>query len=256
MEVVLKHISMIPGVTGCFMCNKDGIPLAKAFPPTFDPAVLKRSAEILLPKIADGLQKQTDGSKLVDLRLDVGRIIVKQISNGFLALLCTDTVDLQVLTISLNIARNRINNLMLSRQSQPPIQDSEPRAFIRAEQPTLTPMSDHRLRKDGKGVILTIDSMNVSSKIRWNQMEEVIAISKKLTLEIQSMFNVGPFKKMKLANKSAGCSKTFSVITFERDNDQLFDDKIVLTLASTESMKTKPGDEITAEPVTGGGFFG
>lgn len=236
MEVILQHVSMIPGVLGCFICNGTGRPLARSFPTTCDAAVVKRISAIL-PEIAESLHGQTDGAKLVDLNYDVGRIIVKQLPEGFLALLCSQTINLQILSISLNIAQNKISSLMHNRQLQP----------------VPTPLTND-LRKESNGVILTIDSMNVSAKIKWNQMEENVAISSKLALELQRILNVGPFKKIKLANMSAGSSKSFGFITFERDNNQLFDDKIVLTLAATEALKAKPGDEITAEPITGGLF--
>lgn len=238
MEVVLQHVSMIPGVMGCFMCNGTGHPLARSFPATCDAEVLKRVSAIL-PEIAETLHGQTDGAKLVDLNYDFGRVIVKQLPEGFLALVCTQTINLQILSIQLNIAQNKISNLMLNRQPQP----------------VPPPLLSDTLRKEGNGVLLAIDSMTVSAKIKWNQMEESVAISSKLSLELQRLLNIGPFKKIKLTNKIAGSSKAFGFITFERDNSQLFDDKVVLTLAAAEAMKAKPGDEITAEPVSGGGFF-
>ena len=238
MEVILQQINMVPGVIGCFMCSANGQPLARSLPAAFDSAFLKRSA-VILAEIADGLQKQTDGHRLVDVDYDIGRFIVKQIPEGFLAIVCKETTNAQLLAIYLNVAQNKISNLKRDRQSGP----------------ALAPNPDLQLRKDNKGVILTVDSMNVSAKIKWNQMEESIAISNELALEIQRMFNIAPFKKVKLVNRAAGCSKTISLITFKRDNEQLSDDKIVLTLAAAEALKAKPGDEITAEPVSGGGFF-
>jgi predicted regulator of Ras-like GTPase activity (Roadblock/LC7/MglB family) len=254
MEVVLQQISMIPGVMGCFICNGHGHPLARSFPSTFDSAILKRTTPILI-KIAEDLQMQTSSANLFDQNYDVGRIIVKQIQEGFLAILCTNSVNMQILTISLNVAQNKIKNLMLTGQFLPAPHISESPTISQSEPLALAPKKDDRLRIDSDGVILTIDSMKVSTSIKWDQMEENIAVSKKLALEIQSLFNTGPSKKFKLANRVAGCSKTFSVRTFERDNDKLFDDKIVLTLAAAEALKAKPGDEITVEPVSGGGFF-
>ena len=237
METILQQISMVPGVIGCFICNKSGQPLARSFPAAFDTAILKRSA-VILEEIADVLQKQSGDARLVDLSYDAGRFIVKQLPDGFLATVCTATIKVPLLAIYLNVAQNKITDLNHNRQAQP----------------ARKPVSDRQLRKNNNGVILTIDSMNVSAKIKWNQMEENTAISNKLALDIQHTFNIGPFKKIKLTNKSGG-SKSFSFITFKRDEDQSFDDRIALTLAATEAMKAKPGDEVTAEPITGGGYF-
>jgi len=253
MESVLKHINMVPGVIGSFMCNHDGQPLARSFPPTTDPSYLERASAIL-GEIAEGLQGQAFGPQLIDRNFDVGRVIVKQIPEGFLVIFCTNSINVQLLAISLNVAQNSITKLMQRRQSQPSHQDPEPQT-LPYEKPAQVQLSDRQLRKDGKGVILTIDSMKMSTNLKWNQMEENIAISSKLALEIKNTLQSGQFKKIKLSNKVTGKSKSFSVITFERDDSQLFDDKIVLTLAAAEILQTKPGDEIIAEPVTGG-FFG
>ena len=254
MELVLQHIGMVPGVIGCFMCNEDGQPMARSIPATFDQPTLKRTTEILT-EIAAGIQKQPAGAKLVDLSYDIGRIIVKQIPEGFLAVLCTPSINVQLLAISLNVAQNRIHNLIHNTQPQPAIQSPVPQTLAPSVQQIVTPVAESRLRTDGKGVVLSVDSMNVSAKIKWDQMEENSAISSKLALDIQRMLSTGPFKKIKLFNKAAECSKTFSVITFERSSDQLSDDRIVLTLAAAEALQAKPGDEITLEPITGGGFF-
>jgi predicted regulator of Ras-like GTPase activity (Roadblock/LC7/MglB family) len=243
MEVVLQQISMTPGVLGCFICNGEGRPLARSFPATFDPEILKRAAA-LLPEIAGALHGQTDNTTLVDLRYDVGRILIKKLPEGFLALLCSQSINVQFLSISLNVAQNKISSLGRIRQPQP---DLEP---VTIQQPVTV----QQLHKVGNIVILAIDSMNVSAKIKWNQMEENVAISTNLAQELQLMFNIGPFKKIKLVNKSSGSSKTLALITFERDGNQIFDDKLVLTLAAAEALKAKPGDEIAAEPIQGGFF--
>lgn len=237
MEAILQQIAMVPGVVGCFICNANGQPLAQSLSAVFNAALLKRSAEILA-EIADDLQKQPDGQKLLDVSYDIGRFIIKQIPDGFLAIACKETTNAQLLAIYLNVAQNKISTL---KHIKPGL--------------SLTPTADIQLRKEDKGVILTVDSMNVSAKIKWNQMEESIAISTELALEIQRVFNIAPFKKARLVNKGAGCSRTFSLITFKRDNGQLPDDRVVLTLAAAEALKAKPGDEITVEPVSGGGFF-
>lgn len=253
MEAILKHISMVPGVIGSCMCDHDGHMRARSFPAELDPSLLQKTSDILTD-IAAGLHEQNIGTQLVEHHSDVGRIIVKQIPEGFLAIFCTDTINVQLLAIALNVAQSSITKLTQKNQARLTAVEPPPPA-IAPEQPVPVVQAPIRqLRKDDKGVILTIDSMKISAGLKWNQMEENIAISTALAREIQKVLKTGTFKKIKLSNKTAGCSKSFTVTTFERDNSQLPDDKIVLTLAAAEALKAKPGDEITAEPSTGGLF--
>lgn len=253
MEAILNHISMVPGVIVSCLCGHDGHVRARSFSVEFDPSFLQTNAAILTD-IAAGLCGQNFGTQLVEHHTDVGRIIVKQIPEGFLAIFCSEKINVQLLAISLNVTQSSITKLLQKQQTQMTAPGPPP-LTVTLEQPVPGQQASLRqLRRDGKGVILTIDSMKISAGLKWNQMEENIAISTALASEIQNLLKTGTFKKIKLSNKSAGCSRSFSVATFERDTGQLPDDRIVLTLAAAEALKAKPGDEITAEPSTGGLF--
>jgi predicted regulator of Ras-like GTPase activity (Roadblock/LC7/MglB family) len=234
MDTVLQQINQVQGVIGCLVCNSGGEVLAQAFPPIFDTSTLQIAAASSVDAVA-GLNEYAGGVDLIDLNCNDGRIIIKSMPKGFLFLLCVGTVNMQVLSISLNVAAGKLNAAFATGSPA---------------RPTTVPAksTEGSLRRDDKGFILTVDSLTVSAKIPWDQMQEGVAISKKLSAQICRILDIDAVKKVKLTNKATKTSKTFNnVRIFERDNAQTFDDHITVTLAAAEAVKAKPGDELVVE---------
>jgi predicted regulator of Ras-like GTPase activity (Roadblock/LC7/MglB family) len=251
MDKVLQQINLVPGVIGCLVCNSGGEVLANAFPPIFDMDILLNTSSLSVDFVA-GLNEYTSGVDLIDLHCSEGRIVIKNMPKGFLLLLCAGTFNMQMLNIALNVA---VGKLKAAFTSSPPASVSP--ALPVADQLAPSKPTDGLLQRDGKGFILTVDSLAASAKIPWDQMQEGVAISKKISEQICGILKIDAIKKIKLTNKTTRSSKTFSKIKFfERDNDQIFDDNITITLATAETMKVKPGDELIVEVNVGGGLFG
>ena len=111
MEEVLKQINTVSGTIGSMVCDDQGQLLAHVFPPLFDKSMLS-SAVAALSENLSGLDDMTGGVKLTDFRYQNGRIIVKPIDGGCLVLLCETTINLQLLTISLNVAIKKLEKLL------------------------------------------------------------------------------------------------------------------------------------------------
>lgn len=265
MEAVLQQINSVPGMVGGLVCDREGKLLAHVFPPLFDSSMLEGASTTIADSIL-GIEDSTDGIEMLDFRYNSGRVVVKPMGPGFLLLLCAKTINLQLLAISLNVALKKLEKLFASRQAvaaaaaaQVAPQTVPLQAVPVQAAPYNIPQyqtADRQLRRDGAGVVLTIDTMKTTANTYWDQMEESVAISKRLAVQISDIYETGPFKKIKLTNKALRITKTFSVRTIERDKDHLFDDRIVLTKAAAESLKSKPGDELVAELATGSGVFG
>lgn len=242
MDSVLKQINQVQGVIGCLVCNDGGEVLAQAFPPIFDVSILQNAAASSMDAVT-GLNDYAGGVDLIDLQCSEGRILIKNMPRGFLFLLCAGAINMQMLNISLNVAVGKLN-ASLATGSRAPLSPAPPHA----EQVAPSKPVDGSLRRDGKGVILIVHSLSVSAKIPWDQMQEGVAISKKLSVQICRTLDIDTIKKVKLTNKATKTSKTFSnVRIFERDNAQTFDEHIAMTLAAAEAVKAKPGDELVAE---------
>jgi predicted regulator of Ras-like GTPase activity (Roadblock/LC7/MglB family) len=255
METVLKQINSVPGVIGSMVCKEGGRLLANAFPPLFEEDTLLGAISILEDREA-GYGGVAAAAGLLVFGYYDGRIVIKTLQEGYLFLLCTKSINLQLLKISLEVAAKKLDKLLAVREvltGGPGSGHLHP-----AEQSSAAPVpgTPGKLRRKGPGVILTVGSMKTSASIQWNQMKENAAISSVLASQLFSIFRTDSIRKLKLTHRESGRSKILSVTTFERDEGLQFDDRIVLTLAAAEALMGKPGDEIIAELAAGGRFFG
>ncbi len=241
MEAVLQQINKIQGVVGSLVCDEDGALLCHQLPSSIAATILKDASGILADSIV-GLKPSVGEVGLLDLRYSDGRLLVKPLASAYLLLLCDPKINLQLLNMTLDVSIKKLEKTIAGQSASAPV--SAAAASVAQE-----------LRRDGKGVVLTVDSMKASSKIKWDQMKEDAAVSKPLAVELGKLLNVDSLKKVRLVNRASGKSKVFHLIVYEKDGDPSLDDKIALTLAASEALVAKPGDEIVAE-AGGGGFFG
>jgi predicted regulator of Ras-like GTPase activity (Roadblock/LC7/MglB family) len=110
MHTVLQSLHTVPGIIGGLLSDDEGGVLAHSFPPIFDLSSLQAISSGLNYNIM-GLQDATGGVKLLDLRFEHGRIIVKPLPNNFLLMLCEPNLNLQLLSISMNVAIKKIEKL-------------------------------------------------------------------------------------------------------------------------------------------------
>ena len=119
MESVLENVNAVPGVVGCMLCDPQGRLVAQAFPAPFEDAVLQEAAAAL----ADGslgLETVTGPMGLVDLRYESARILAKPLAGALLLLLCTRSVNLQLVSMSVSVAGRRFEQLMARAEAQAP----------------------------------------------------------------------------------------------------------------------------------------
>jgi predicted regulator of Ras-like GTPase activity (Roadblock/LC7/MglB family) len=255
METILKQINSVPGIIGSMVCKEGGSLLANSFPPLFEEDALLGAISILEEREAGFGGVAGDAELLVFGYLD-GRIVIKTLQGGYLFLLCTKAINLQLLKISMEVAAKKLDKLLAGQGI--PTDGSAGGSHPNAEQAPAMPATGvtGKLRRKGAGVILTVDSMKTSADIQWNQMKENVAIGSGLASQLYSMFRTDSIRKFKLTHRESGRVKVMSVRTFERGQELPLDDRIVLTLAAAEALMVKPGDEIIAELAAGGGFFG
>jgi predicted regulator of Ras-like GTPase activity (Roadblock/LC7/MglB family) len=127
MQTVLQSLHSVPGIIGGVLSDDDGGVLAHSFPPIFDLSALQTISSGLNYNIM-GLQDATGGVKLLDLRFEHGRIIVKPLLNHFLLMLCEPNLNLQLLSISMNVAIKKIEKLILQNPRPLPLAASAPLA--------------------------------------------------------------------------------------------------------------------------------
>jgi predicted regulator of Ras-like GTPase activity (Roadblock/LC7/MglB family) len=112
MQSVLKNFLAIPGVIGGILADADGSLLVHSFPPIFNDSTMQTVCGDVNNSLI-GIQDVTGGVKLLDLRFDNGRVIVRPMPTYFLLLLCEQQVNLPLLQISINVAVNNLKSLMI-----------------------------------------------------------------------------------------------------------------------------------------------
>lgn len=109
MDRILQDVNAVVGVTGSFVCDEEGEVLARALPSVFDGATLSTVARIAAQTVA-GLEaarrrKVTD----LDLVYGDGRLVVKNLRNGCLCILCVRNINVPLLNLTANLAARKLS---------------------------------------------------------------------------------------------------------------------------------------------------
>lgn len=129
MNATIQKLKDVPGVMGCLLADQKGNLLANAFPAIFDTAVLQQNVSLLIDSTS-GLKDMTGGVQLFDLRFELGRVIIKPLTNTFLVILCQPSINIPFLMISLNVAVKCLDNLSPEQISTPPVEPVKPAAPV------------------------------------------------------------------------------------------------------------------------------
>lgn len=223
MKEILKHINSVDGVMGSALFSNKGEVLVHDFPALIDAASLKKAASLIL-ECAHGLQ-MSQTLDLLDLRYPDGRILVKAFPGALLFLLCANSINLQILSITLNLAVKKLEAKLLSEAAA-------------ASQQSVAEDSgagDGQLRMNishlaNKQASASFDSLGM------------IAISQS-TSQYISDFHKAPFKKLTLANVAAGTSGTFPVMVM-KDMDQQYDGAIIVGPGIEKKLKVSEGNKV------------
>lgn len=108
METILRDINAVVGVTGSFICDKDGEVLARLLPDIFDENLVSSVGRTMVQTIA-GLKiarRRKVGD--IDLLYDQGRLIVKSLGEGCLCILCVRRINVPLLNLTANVAVKKL----------------------------------------------------------------------------------------------------------------------------------------------------
>lgn len=225
MKDVLQHINSVDGVIGSALFSHTGDVLAHAFPALIDAASITKAASLTL-ECSHGLQvSQT--LDLLDLRYADGRILVKAFPGAMLFLLCTNGINLQVLSITLNLAVKKLE-ARLPAEPQPPVAVQQPAVENSGSDDSLLRMNVSHLAN--KQASASFDSLGM------------VAVSQPTSQYISEFYKT-PFKKLTLTNTSAGTSGTFPVIVM-KDMDQQYDGTVVVGPGIEKKLKVSEGDKV------------
>ncbi len=223
MKNILQHINGVDGVIGSAVFSHKGEVLAHDFPALFDAVSLKNAASLTL-ECSHGLQiSQT--LDLLDLRFADGRILFKTFPGAILFLLCANSINLQVLSITLNLATKKLQ------------------ARLPNEVPAVIQKTAVEDPGPGDG-LLRMSVSHLANKTTSASFDSLgmIAVSQP-TFQFISDFHKTPFKKLILTNSVAGTRGTFPVMVM-KDMDQLYDGTIVVGPGIEKKLKVDAGDKV------------
>jgi predicted regulator of Ras-like GTPase activity (Roadblock/LC7/MglB family) len=229
MQDILRYINSVEGVIGCAVFNDHGAVVDHAFPPIIEANALKTAAGLAL-ECSYGLQI-SDTLDLIDLRYSEGRIIIKAFPGAMLYLLCTKNVNLQVLTITLNLAAKKLEAMLASSAATAPA----PAAV--AETPV-----DMETADDGSTLKLRISHLANKDASKSFDSLGMIAVSQPTSAYITEFYK-NPFKKLILTNTAAGTSGTFPVMVM-KDLDTQFDGTIIVGPGIEKKLQVSEGDKV------------
>lgn len=223
MKDILQHINSVDGVIGSALFSPKGSVLAHAFPALIDAASLNKAASLTL-ECTHGLQ-MSQTLDLLDLRYSEGRIIVKAFPGAMLFLLCANSINLQVLSITLNLA---VKKLEAKLSDETPAESQQSVAENPGEDATLLRMTISHLAN--KQASASFDSLGM------------VAVSQPTSQYITDFYKTS-FKKLILTNSAAGTSGTFPVMVM-KDMDQQYDGTVVVGPGIEKKLKVSEGDKI------------
>jgi len=216
MQDILRYINSVDGVIGSAVFNEKGEVVDHAFPPLIDAGSLKSVAGLVL-ECAHGLQiaRTLD---ILDLRYAEGRLIVKTFPGALLCLMCAKNINLQVLTITLNLAVKKLEALLPTAAE--PAQETADSSILRLR-------ISHLANRDASK---SFDSLGM------------IAVSQPTSSYISEFYKT-PFKKLTLTNAAAGTSGTFAVMIM-KDMDPQFDGTIIVGPGIEKKLQVSEGDKV------------
>jgi len=116
LEKILKEISNIVGVTGCFVSDNEGEIIVSSLPVLYDNTILSAISRIIAETF-DGLVV-TRRHKVSDLDLvfNHGRFVIKNYGSISLYILCTRNINVPLLNLTANSAVKKLWSLYKQRK--------------------------------------------------------------------------------------------------------------------------------------------
>lgn len=253
MEAILRSVVTSPGVIGGMIVDDTGQPLVRSMPDLFDAAQLARVSALLLEQ-QFGLEEATGGVRQTELRFELGKLIGRSIGERSLVLLCEPAVNIQVLSIALNVAAKKLEKLPL-QPSASPVSTAQPTALTPPLQ-SGTGWTFMPLQVEGGKLLLQVHINEKSGGTFWDSMTEQVSVNRATCRSIWRHYSTRPSKKFSLTNPRNGINDIVPLHVIEDDKESMFDGRALISLATAEHLKVQEGDMIQITVPQGTGLFG
>lgn len=226
MKEILQQINNVDGVIGTALFNEKAELLGNVFPALIDATSLHKAASLTM-ECSYGLQ-MAQTLDLLDLRYTDGRIIIKTFPGALLLLLCANNINIQVLSITLNLAIKKLGSKLAQEAIVPATQSANQNSESNAG--VLLMNISHLANKQASA---SFDSLGM------------IAISQPTFQHISDFYKT-PFKKLTLTSRIAGTTGTFPVMVM-KDMDLQYDGTVVVGPGIEKKLKLSEGDKVEVQ---------
>lgn len=134
MEATLKEINAVVGVVGSFVCAGDGKILAQRMPDHFEVSQLDLAARVASQTFA-ALEATGQRVNETDLVYAQGRLLIKNLRGGILAIVCARNINLPLLNLTANAAVKK-----LAAEMRPAPAPAPPQSTAKHPAPAATPV--------------------------------------------------------------------------------------------------------------------
>lgn len=223
MKDILQHINSVDGVMGCALFSPKGEVLAHVCSGLIDTATLQKAASLTL-ECTHGLQI-SETLDLLDFRYADGHLLIKKFPGAMLFLSCANGINLQVLSITLNLAVKKLE------------------AKLASDVPAVSPPPV--VADSGSGVgLLQMNISQLANKETSASFDALgmVAVSQPTFQLISNHYNTH-FKKLILTNSAAGTSGTFPVMIL-KEMDPQYDGSVVVGPGIERKLKVSVGDKV------------
>jgi predicted regulator of Ras-like GTPase activity (Roadblock/LC7/MglB family) len=117
MEMILKDINAVIGVTGSFVCDAEGQVMARLMPDTLDWKLLAPAARTIAQTIAGLKLAQRRKVGDIDLLYDQGRLIIKSLDESYLCILCVQRINVPLLNLTADVAAKKLGKMVKDLQA-------------------------------------------------------------------------------------------------------------------------------------------
>lgn len=225
MQTLLQQITAIDGVIGCSLYDEQGKILAAACPLVLDESQLGIAAGAMLDCL-HALQVSQILSGM-ELRFSEGRMLIRPLKGAYINVLCSKTVNLSMVNITLNLALRKLEQML-------PQPGAAPTA---AEAPVATPAA-------AAGISLRIAHLQEGDVSSSFDQLGMVAISQVTAKQLSDFFGKSS-KKVKVTTQQGG-GGVFPVMIIN-DTDMLYDGALVIGPGIERKLKVEEGFQVIVE---------
>lgn len=227
MQTLLQQITAIDGVIGCSLYDEQGKILAAACPLVLDESQLAIAASSMLDCLHALQVSHILGG--MELRFAEGRMLIRPLKGAFINVLCSKSVNLSMVNITLNLALRKLEQMLPQPGAAPAAVPSAAAAAVAA------PASGIPLR------IAHLQKGDVGSS--FDQLG-MVAVSQVTAKQLSDFFGKTS-KKLKVSTQAGG-GGVFPVMIIN-DVDMLYDGALVIGPGIERKLKVEEGAQVVVE---------